>query len=498
MEPTGGDGDGEIAAKIANPSSSGGEDRLSALPDEIIVLILLHLPTAEAARTRVLSRRWRRIWPLLPELRFPEAPEPPQRLRAILEAHEAALRYLHVGTRGAAPDPLAAWLPAAARRLTGCLVLQNVDLGQNAEGDGEAEAALELPCFERATAISLDLGFLRVDLPLPRAGVFARLTELNLLHVRFRIPWLLGDVVSWWRCPCLQKLMVSNTWGLDDLSIQSKSLLRLEMTKNRGLRRLSIWAPELKDLWVLYCFFVDKNQPVVTISTPQLVSLNWWDAYDPSSFYTDKMEHLRSLSALYFRVYGPHGSTHNQNCLRLLWRFKVIESLFLALVYPPAIDNYQYLMEDMTILPHIKFLHLTVLANGHAFGASSFHVLRLCSGITRLKLEFRPSSDFQAHTCQSGCNCDEQPNWEAEELLLNHLQEVEITELSSEREVAFVRRLFNWAKTLKKMTVTFQSCVTESMVKEFHQVLRSFSRPEICMEFHWYKDRIKLLYAPID
>jgi hypothetical protein len=56
------------------------------------------------------------------------------------------------------------------------------------------------------------------------------------------------------------------------------------------------------------------------------------------------------------------------------------------------IENYQYLMEDMTVLPDITFLCLSVIANGHFFGASSFHALRLCTGIRRLMLL------FSAHT----------------------------------------------------------------------------------------------------
>jgi len=56
------------------------------------------------------------------------------------------------------------------------------------------------------------------------------------------------------------------------------------------------------------------------------------------------------------------------------------------------VDNLQYLMEDMTMLPDVTSLHLTVMAKGHAFGACSFHVLRICSGIKRLVLSlYTPS-----------------------------------------------------------------------------------------------------------
>jgi hypothetical protein len=53
-----------------------------------------------------------------------------------------------------------------------------------------------------------------------------------------------------------------------------------------------------------------------------------------------------------------------------------------------VIMNCDYMMEDMAVLPDITFLSLMVMANGHAFEASAFHVLRLCTGITRLMLLF--------------------------------------------------------------------------------------------------------------
>jgi hypothetical protein len=36
------------------------------------------------------------------------------------------------------------------------------------------------------------------------------------------------------------------------------------------------------------------------------------------------------------------------------------------------------------MLPQIKFLTLAVSNEGHAFGASSFHLLRMCTGLRRL------------------------------------------------------------------------------------------------------------------
>jgi len=70
------------------------------------------------------------------------------------------------------------------------------------------------------------------------------------------------------------------------------------------------------------------------------------------------------------------------------------------------INNNQYMMEDMTMLLGITILHLNVIASGHCFGASAFHVLKLCSGIRRLMLtlaeaEVRQSFVYPMHFCIS-------------------------------------------------------------------------------------------------
>ena len=83
--------------------------------------------------------------------------------------------------------------------------------------------------------------------------------------------------------------------------------------------------------------------------------------------------------------------------------------------------------------------------------------------------------------------------------MLNHLQEVEITELrGSEHEVIFVKHLLSWATELKKMTIFFNSLLTESMARKSYQILRRFSRREICMEFYMDKDTVMVPYVPKD
>lgn len=58
-------------------------------------------------------------------------------------------------------------------------------------------------------------------------------------------------------------------------------------------------------------------------------------------------------------------------------------------------DNLQYLMGDITMLPTVTSLELIVMAEGHAFGACPFHILRICSGMKRLILVLSSGLDLE-------------------------------------------------------------------------------------------------------
>ncbi|KAF0905616.1 hypothetical protein E2562_007402 [Oryza meyeriana var. granulata] len=381
MEP----GDGELAAKrekLSAAAGTGGEDRLSALPDDILIQILLRLGTACAAQTSILSRRWRLLWCLLPEFDFgPKADG--YNIRAALAAHEVpSVRHLLVFATATGPCPIAEWLPVAARRL----------------------------CGDLATSLSLNLGFLA--LAVPPSGVFAWLTDLSLHSVRFHGPCELGDAVSSPRFPSLKKLTIRNAQGLSNFIINSKSLLQIDLMSLNGLQQLSVVAPALEVLNVLFCFAdaSSRRQPVASISAPKLEILQWCDAFDPNSVQFGKMENLQWLGTYYFLVYGQEDSPHNHERLRLLqhFQFNAIPSLTLMLAYLPAEAE-----------------------------------------------------------CESDCFCDLPPNWTTDQLGLNFLHEVEITNLrGTEHEMAFVKRIFSWAAVLKEMTINFYYSITESTARE--------------------------------
>uniref|UniRef100_A0A0A9CD24 FBD domain-containing protein n=1 Tax=Arundo donax TaxID=35708 RepID=A0A0A9CD24_ARUDO len=200
------------------------------------------------------------------------------------------------------------------------------------------------------------------------------------------------------------------------------------------------------------------------------------------------MAHLQVLLASYVLVYGPHDTRNNRAVQMLLKRFQVIHRLAIALFYQPHLGNCQYLMEDITVLPHITFLSLMVISNGHTFGASSFHVLRLCTGVRRMLLMLKTHSEAQP-ACSSFCICDELTNWKTEELNLNCLQEVEISYLTGvDHEVAFVKCLFRWATVLETIKINFHHSISGSKVRELCETLLSFSRSETCVEFYLHRN----------
>nr|TKW40331.1 hypothetical protein SEVIR_1G238500v2 [Setaria viridis] len=191
--------DGQLATK-PDDDDEAGVDCLSALPNDVLIHIILHLEDAAAIESSPLAGtaygRFSRSSASLP----PRSPAPSPRLSPPMKRPSLTSTW-----RPPLPPPesVAAWLPTTVRRLSGSLAFTNRVLGTSANDAGEERGAFDIPCLENATTVSLDLDCLGITVP--PAGVFVRLTKLSLSHVQLRGPCLLGDAVSSWRCSCSKR-----------------------------------------------------------------------------------------------------------------------------------------------------------------------------------------------------------------------------------------------------------------------------------------------------
>lgn len=138
-------------------------DLISSLPNDLLLNILLHLPhTADAARTSVLSRRWRHIWTHLPKLVLcygedVSAQAQQERVDAALSlcaapAIDRIRIFLDAPVFRVPARRISSWLRCASQRSSGSVEIKLPSSGHVSEDE---EESVVLPVCERAQAIAL-------------------------------------------------------------------------------------------------------------------------------------------------------------------------------------------------------------------------------------------------------------------------------------------------------------------------------------------------------
>ncbi|KAG8080186.1 hypothetical protein GUJ93_ZPchr0007g2998 [Zizania palustris] len=467
---------------------------LSDLPDDILAYILDQLKdTRAAARTSVLSRRWRNLWARIPRLFFRNhQPHDSSHVSDALAAHAAradsAITQLTVmSLYSATPDDTASWLRVAAPLVSGELRFRNRSMvtistliQELIQQVVEERGVFELPCFPKATAIRLSLGFL--GLSLPPSGVFSAqpaLRELRLEYVQLHGECTLDDAMM----PFLEELVIFRVRGLANLTVKLKSLIQMFLWEILDLVRLNAVVPGLKNLCVRLSLS-RWNLPSVRIVAEAVEDFSWGTWYDPGFVELSEMPYLRMVTAPYVFPYGEHKVELNQNCQRFLRHFSRIHSLMLLVKFTPDVfvavqkispfslvllssklDDVWPLMEGITRLPDITVLYLHLATQGHTYGASVLHILAMCTGISKLILQIQ--ADFEGGIpCSVNCICHQPPSQGAQNFVVRFLEEVEIKNFNGKKhELDFVKVLFKAAPELRRMRF---------MSTEFH-VLRTFS-----------------------
>ena len=276
------------AASLSAISSSpggGSEDRLSALPNAILRDVVSRLPAKDAARTSVLSSRWRPLWRSAPlvlvdaHLLQPAGGEDAP-LRAgsgsvtaavsrVLEAHRGPFRCVNLtrSSMGAHRAELALWL--------GLLAVKGVEEFVFVNRPWPLDFPLPATIFSLASVKRLYLGawgFPNTS-ALPRGTAFPHLLELGLCCIAMEgrdLNFLLA------RSPILQTLVVYLSQKDVNLRIISRSLRCVQLCVSIVHDVSVVDAPRLERLLLWDTVSVDKVRTRIKFGhAPKLRSVGY-------------------------------------------------------------------------------------------------------------------------------------------------------------------------------------------------------------------------------
>uniref|UniRef100_K4A2Y9 F-box/LRR-repeat protein 15/At3g58940/PEG3-like LRR domain-containing protein n=1 Tax=Setaria italica TaxID=4555 RepID=K4A2Y9_SETIT len=414
--------------------------------------ILVRLRCAgAAARTSVLSRRWRGLWRHLPELSFrgvaPGAVE-----AALAQVALPKLSLLDIDTSWLytlRADAVASLFRTAAR-------LDPVELSMMLRvHPGDELVPFVVPSFARAKSIRLDVDMLHLTPPALDGG-FPALERLSITNSRFDTGadrFDIGALIS--RCPQLRVLELINRWGLDTVTINSATIEELlVMDVQFSISGVDIVAPVLKKFTFSTCF----------PSSPNAVGIDGIGMWCLGHL---KLGTEENGFVLGLNLERAHSVTDMRN------------------------------LQEMFQLPNISALELCVGTRGHVYGAMALNLLRICNATQRLKLFVRPvfwrTND---EACAFDCPCNQPQNWRSQNISLTSLEELEIENFEgSDHEVDFLKLLFRCAP-LVNVTLKLASKVVPSNrgCKETYNIFKD--NPAVKCHVHVYRKRGKeVIYA---
>ncbi|KAF7111585.1 hypothetical protein CFC21_111575 [Triticum aestivum] len=425
-----------------------GADRLSALPDDLLLDVLARLPcAAAAARTEVLSRRWLGLWAGLRQIVFRGVALPSLEAalgRVDLPLPAVSLIKIRVPIKQQRPHqpapkdkehwrdsagvPINSLLRAAAR-----LEPEKLDF-RIPSGISERALAVDLPCLPRATFIALNFSSLFSLAAVPAGAEFPALETLSLAECITDLGGLLSC------CPRLRTLRLSRAVFPDCVIRVVNSPLLQELVvecEARLTQRVVIVAPELKQLTISFTSVVAVN---ITVLAPVVEKISWQCCYlGPYIVFG-----LWSLSKLRLQ------SAERQGEPTTLYIYACVDpSPFRAQVHNFRREIQRHMVAAFSVFE----LHLT--AKGHAFGAFVVHHLlgmdRISTATRRLKVVLHRSE--LREVCPTHCPC-ESPNWRSQTISLDALEEVEFNGFDGvDHEFDLLELILGCAPMLKRMIV---------------------------------------------
>ncbi|CAD6262083.1 unnamed protein product [Miscanthus lutarioriparius] len=247
------------------------EDRISGIPEDLLLEIIVRLRSvAEAACAGAVSRGWRDLWTELPELTFWCA-NPLPVVSALARITRSSVDPLDINLSSGWMEE--DWGGDVSLLLRSAALVLPEKLIISVMIHPIKDYAVELPCFERTSYLSLELmGSLPITLP--QSGEFTALKSLHLQSCCIDLGALLP------LCPCLRILNILNVSDLrhaDTVIIHSPSLEEFSLEINiHDICRIDIATPVLKEVTLE----VDIAKGFsLSFSAPMVKKLRWGCSY---------------------------------------------------------------------------------------------------------------------------------------------------------------------------------------------------------------------------
>ncbi|ANM65628.1 Leucine-rich repeat [Arabidopsis suecica] len=290
------------------------EDRISELPEALLLQILSLLPTKKVVAMSVLSKRWRSLWKMLPRLKFDDWMFPDNVNRCLLSHQASFLQSLH----------LVIDYDFVSHMHTG--ILMGIAFGRHIRElvlyvNGFQESftfPLSLCNCESLETLTLGHNVL-IDVPSP---VFLKsLRTLHLDGVEYTDDESVVNLLS--GCISLENLVVHRVIQADvtTFTIAVPSLKRLTLTTEFDDDEDSVYvinAPSLKYLKILgdKAYLIENSPELVEVSlTDRQVTV---DGYPIASYVENLLRSLTSVKRMslkissYLEIKFPTGSIFYQ------------------------------------------------------------------------------------------------------------------------------------------------------------------------------------------
>jgi len=416
-------------------SQQSSEDRISSLPEDLLLEILIRLRSvADAACAGAVSRRWRGLWTELPELTF-LSDQPLSVQSTLTRITRPSLDLLNIYLWSNWDEDwdgqVSLLLHGAARLLPKKLIITIMWLTV-------ADPVVDLPCFERTSYLSLNM--MGIPIILPQYGEFTALKSLHLQSCCIHLCTLLH------LCLCLRILNIKNCSDLGHAGmviVHSTSLEEFSLEiSNHDICCIDIAAPVLKEVTLEACIDISFT---LSFSAPVVKKLRWGYTYSDVYVWFDQIWRLMRIKE------------------RELDEFHVVSMSIVTETPNDVLYTEWSIGQVIAHLPVAAFsiLELNLETKEHTFGPMVLRLLRIQPTMKRLKVVL--ARDKVRVPCPVNCPCEHPINWRSEDVSLANLEVVEIRGLQGEDdEVDFLKIILRCATVLQRLTVTISDGVSPS------------------------------------